>query len=101
MPDDTTKEKRDILRRELGEHGLVLRLSTSREGANLIARLEISQAGTDKPIAKLVTVAPVDNLDLVIGVDATEGVARDLLSQLLGFADALRDLVPPVIIHEE
>jgi len=95
------KEKRDILRRELGDRGFVIRLSTSREGANLIARLEITEAGTERNIAKLVTVAKVDNLNLVIGVDAPEGVVRDFLSQLLGFADALRELVPAVTVHED
>lgn len=101
MSQDDIKEKRDILRKELGDRGLVIRLSTSREGANLIARLEITEAGTERNIAKLVTVAKVDNLNLVIGVDAPEGVARDFLSQLLGFADALRELVPAVTVHED
>lgn len=98
---DDLKAKRDILRRELGNRGLVIRLSTSREGANLVARLEVTEAGTDQKIAKLVTVAKVDDLDLVIGLDAPEGMARDFLSQLLGFADALRGLVPAVTVHEE
>ena len=35
------------------------------------------------------------------GLDAPEGMARDFLSQLLGFADALRGLVPAVTVHEE
>jgi hypothetical protein len=98
---DDTKAKRDILRRELGEHGLVIRLSTSREGPNLVARIEVTEAATERTVAKLVTVAKVDDLNLVIGVDAPEGVARDFLSQLLGFADALRELVPAVTLHEE
>lgn len=101
MSQDDIKEKREILRRELGDRGLVIRLSTAREGANLVARLEITEAGTDRNIAKLVTVAQVDDLNLVIGVDAPEGVARDFLAQLLGFADALRELVPAVTVHED
>lgn len=101
VPNDDTKAKRDIVRKELGDRGLVVRLSTSREGGNLVARLEVTEAATDKPVAKIVTVAKVDDLDLIIGVDAPEGVARDLLSQLLGAADALRELVPAVTVHEE
>ncbi len=101
MSKDDTKAKRDILRKELGDHGLVIRLSTSREDANLIARLEITEAATGRSIAKIVTVAKVDDLNLVIGVDAPEGVARDFLAQLFGFADALRKLVPAVTVHEE
>lgn len=101
MSKDDTKAKRDILRRELGSRGLMIQLSTSREGENLIARIEVTEAATDRSVAKLVTVARVDDLNLVIGVDAPEGVARDLLSQLFGFADALRELVPAVTVHEE
>ena len=101
MSKDDAKEKREILKKELGGHGLVIRLSTSREGANLIARLEVTEAATNKSVAKIVSVAKIDNLNLVIGVDAPEGVARDFLAQVFGFADALRDLVPAVTIHEE
>ncbi len=101
MSKDDTQTKRAILRKELGDHGVVIRLSTSREGANLIARLEVTEAASDRSLAKIVTVAKVDDLNLVIGVDAPNDVARDLLSQVLGFADALRELAPTVTVHEE
>ncbi len=101
MGKDGAAEKESLLKRELGGHGYVIHLSTSREGANLVARLEVSDAATDARIAKLVSVAKVDNLDLLVGVDAPEGVVRDFLAQLLGFADAVRELVPAVTIHEE
>lgn len=101
MPKDNTAEKRTILKKELGDRGLLIHLSTSREGANLIARLRVTEAATNKSVAKVVTVAKVDDLNLMIGVDAPEGVARDFLAQLLGFADTLRDLVPAVTIKEE
>lgn len=101
MPKDDSAEKRALLRRELGGRGYVLHLSTSREGADLVARLEVTDAATDRDVAKIVSVARVDDLNLLIGVDAPEGVVKDLLSQVLGFADALRDLVPAVTIHED
>jgi hypothetical protein len=101
MATDRAGEKRAIVKRELGGHGLAIHLSTSRDGPNLIARVHVTDAATDKTVAKFVTVARIENLDLVIGVDASEGVARDLLAQLFGVADALRDLVPSVTIGEE
>lgn len=101
MPKDDAEEKRAILKRELGAHGYVIRLSTSREDGNLIARLEVSEAATNKGVARVVSVAKVDDLNLLVGVDAPEGVMKDFLVQLLGFADALRELVPAVTIHEE
>lgn len=94
-------EKRAILKRELGGRGFVVHLSTSREGENLVARLEVSEAATERSVAKIVSVAKVDDLNLLVGIDAPEGVVRDVLAQLLGFADALRELVPAVTIHEE
>lgn len=101
MPKDDVAEKQAILKRELGGRGYIIRLSTAREGENLVARLEVSEAATAKSVARLVSVARVDDLNLVVGVDAPEGVARDFLTQLLGFADALRELVPAVTLHEE
>jgi len=101
MTKDEVAEKKAILKRELGGRGYMIRLATSREGANLVARLEVSDAATDASLAKLVSVAKVDDLNLLVGIDAPEGVMRDFLAQLLGFADALRELVPAVTIHEE
>lgn len=101
MTKDDNAEKRALLRRELGQRGYILHLSTSREGANLVARLQVTDAATDRDVAKIVSVAKVDDLNLLIGVDAPEGVVKDLLAQVLGFADALRELVPAVTIHEE
>ncbi len=101
MTKQATDDKRAILRRELGGRGYVVHLSTSRERENLVVRLEISETATDRSVAKIVSVANVDDLNLLVGVDASEGVVRDFLAQLLGFADALRELVPAVTIHEE
>ncbi len=101
MPKDEALEKESLLKRELGGRGYMIHISTSRDGANLVARLEVSDAATDERIAKLVSVAKVDDLDFLVGVDAPEGVVRDFLAQLLGLADAVRELVPAVTIHEE
>lgn len=101
MPKDGAEEKVAILKRELGGRGYVVHLSTSREGTNLVARLEISEAATEKRLARLVSVAKVDDLNVVVGIDAPEGVLRDFLAQVFGFADALRELVPAVTIREE
>lgn len=101
MAEKVAEEKLSILKRELGGHGYIVQLSTSQEGKNLVARLEVSEAATDKRLARVVSVAKVDDLNLLVGVDAPEGVLRDFLTQVFGFADALRELVPAVTIHEE
>jgi len=101
VPTEHAEEKRAIVKRELGGHGLAIHLSTSRDGANLVARVHVTDAATDRTVAKFVTVARVEDLDLVIGIDTAEGVARDFLAQLLGVANALRELVPSVTIDEE
>lgn len=101
MPKNVAEEKLAILKRELGGHGYVVHLSTSQEGKNLVARLEISEAATEKRLARIVSVAKVDDLNLLVGIDAPEGVLREFLAQVFGFADALRELVPAVTIHED
>jgi hypothetical protein len=101
MPKDVAEEKLALLKRELGGRGYVLHLSTEREGENLVARLEVSEAATEKRLVRLVSVAKVDDLNLLVGIDAQEGVLKEFLAQVFGFADALRELVPAVTIHEE
>ncbi len=101
MTADRAEEKRAIVKRELGGHGLAIHLSTARDGANLIARVTVTDAATDKAVAKLVTVARVEDLDIVIGLDTSEGVARDFLAQVFSVAHTLRELVPAVTIEEE
>lgn len=101
MPTDSAKEKRAIVMRELGGHGLAVHLSTSRDGPNLIARVAVHDAATDQSVAKFVAVARVEDLDLVIGVDTSEGVARDFLAQLFHVAHTLREIVPAVTIERE
>lgn len=101
MAEEGTNGKRDILKRELGGRGLVVRVSTSRDGASLVARLEVTEAATDRTVAKFVGVADVDDLDILIGVDAPENAVREFLAQLFGAADALRGLAPVVTIREE
>lgn len=101
MPTDPAEEKRAIVKRELRGHGLTIRLSTSRDGANLIARVEVRDAATDHTVAKFVGVARVEDLDVVIGLDTSEGVARDVLAQVFNVAHALREIVPAVTIDEE
>ncbi len=101
MANEVAEEKLSILRRELGGRGVIVHLSTAQEGKNLVARLEISEAATEKRLARVVSVAKVDDLNLLVGIDAPEGVVRDFLAQVFGFADALRELVPAMTIHEE
>ncbi len=101
MPTDPAKEKAAIVKRELGGHGLAVHLSTSRDGPNLIARVAVNDAATDRTVAKFVAVARVEDLDLVIGLDTSEGIARDALAQVFHVAHTLRDLVPAVTVEEE
>ena len=101
MPKDSASEKRMNLKKELGGRGYHVNLSAKRQGANLVATLQVTEAATERSVAKLVTVAKVDDLNLVVGIDAPEGIVRDILSQAVGFADALRELVPAVTIRDE
>ncbi len=101
MHNHESEEKRALLKRELGGRGYVIHLATSREGANLVAHVDVTEAATDRSLVRLVSVAKVDDLNLLIGVDAADDVLKEFLAQVFGFADALRELVPAVTIHEE
>jgi hypothetical protein len=101
MAKDEKAEMMTIAKKQLQGRGYVISLSTSREGENLIGRLAVSEAGTHREVAKLVSVAKVDDLHLVFGLDAEEGVARDFVSQAMNLFDLFKYVIPGAQIREE
>ena len=81
--------------------GYLLRLTTAREGERLVGRLHVVDASTDRTVARIVAAAKVEDLDVVVGIDAEEGLIRDVLAQAMSAADVLREALPTVTIHEE
>ncbi|OGS48859.1 MAG: hypothetical protein A3K68_06990 [Euryarchaeota archaeon RBG_16_68_13] len=101
MTKGESSEMKEIAKKELDGRGYIVRLSTKRDGDSTIGRVHVLEAGSDKTVAKLVSVIKLDNLELVFGVDVTEGIARDLVSQAMSLADLLRFLVPGFSMKEE
>jgi len=101
MAKEEHSEMREIVRRHLDNKGYVVRLTTHREGDNLVGRVHVTDASSDETVAKLVGVGKVDSIELVFGVDASDGIARDFVNQVLNLADFLRYMVPSVSVKEE
>jgi hypothetical protein len=101
MPKDRVSEMQEIAKRELESRGYVIRLSTAREGENLIGRVQVADAATNRTVAKFVGIGKIDNLELVFGIDAAEGISRDILSQIMGLADMFKFLIPGASLREE
>jgi len=101
MAKEEHSEMREIVRRHLDNKGYVVRLTTHREGDNLVGRVHVTDASSDETVAKLVGVGKVDSIELVFGVDASEGIARDFVNQVLNLADFLRYMVPSVSVKED
>ncbi|OGS47307.1 MAG: hypothetical protein A3K66_01680 [Euryarchaeota archaeon RBG_16_67_27] len=101
MAKDEKSEMREIAKRVLQGRGYVVRLSTSREGDSMIGKIQVTDAATDRAVATLVSVGKIDNLEIVFGLDATEGIAREFLSQAMGLADLFKFLIPGMSIKEE
>jgi len=98
---DEKSEMREIAKRVLQGRGYVVRLSTSREGDSMIGKIQVTDAATDRAVATFVNVGKIDNLEIVFGLDATEGIAREFLSQAMGLADLFKFLIPGMSIKEE
>ena len=101
MAKEENSEMREIVRKHLDNKGYVVRLTTHRDGDNLIGRVHVTDAGSDETVAKLVGVGKVDHLELVFGADASEGIARDFVNQVLNLAEFLRYMVPTVSVKED
>jgi len=94
-------EMREIIRKHLDNKGYVVRITTHRDGDNLVGRIHVTDASSDDTVAKLVGVGKVDNLEVVFGVDASDGIARDFVNQVLNLAEFLRYMVPTVSVKED
>ncbi len=101
MVKEERSEMREIVRRHLDNKGYVVRLTTHREGDNLVGRVHVTDASSDETVAKLVGVGKVDSIEVVFGVDASEGIARDFVNQVLNLAGFLRYMVPSVSVKED
>ena len=98
---DANEKRVEAVRRQMDGRGYLLRLTTAREGERLVGRLHIVDAKTDRTLAKIVAAAKVEDLDVVVGVDAEEGLIRDVLAQAMSAADVLREALPTITIREE
>ncbi len=101
MTDEEDEGRLDSVRQQMARRGYLVRITTARDGTNVVGRIHVTQAATDATIAKIVASAKIDNLDVVIGIDAEGGFIRDLLAQALNAADALREAIPTISIREE
>ena len=73
-------EMREIIRKHLDNKGYVVRLTTHREADNLIGRIHVTDASSEETVAKIVGAGKVDNLEIVFGLDASDGIAKDLVN---------------------
>ncbi len=97
------EEKSDmatIAKKQLEGRGYVLAISTCREGENLIAKVRVSEAATQRTVANFVSVWKVDNLELVFGLDASEGIARNFVNQAMNLFDLFRYVIPGAQMKE-
>ena len=94
-------EMREIIRKHLDNKGYVVRLTTHREADNLIGRIHVTDASSEETVAKIVGAGKVDNLEIVLGLDASDGIAKDLVNQVLNLAEFLRYMIPSVSVKEE
>jgi len=101
MPKAEITDMREIAKRELNGRGFIVRLSTARAGDKMIGKLQVTAAKTDKPVARIVSVGKLDNLEIVFGIDATEGIVREFMNQATGLAELFRYMLPGASIREE
>jgi hypothetical protein len=101
MVKEDKTEMATIAKKELEGRGYVVSLSTTREGENLIGKVRVSDASTKRTVANFVSVWKVDNLELVFGIDAGEGIARDVVNQAMNLFDLFKYVIPGAQVREE
>ncbi len=101
MAKEDKSDMTTIAKKQLQGRGYLVSLSTSRDGENLIGKLRVSEAGTQRTVANLVSVWKVDDLQLVFGLDAGEGIAKDFVTQAMNLFDLFKYVIPGAQIKEE
>ncbi|HKW43750.1 MAG TPA: hypothetical protein VJP06_06140 [Thermoplasmata archaeon] len=101
MAKDEKSEMTTIAKKQLQGRGYVVSLSTTREGENLIGKVRVTEASTQKTVASMVSVWKIDNLELVFGLDAGEGMARSFVDQAMNLFDLFRYVIPGATVKEE
>ena len=101
MAKDEKSEMMTIAKKQLQSRGYVVSLSTNREGENLIGKLRVTEAATQRTVANLVSVWKVDDLELVFGIDAGEGIARDFVTQAMNLFELFKYVIPGAQIKED
>src|SRR5207247_9989450 len=90
MAKEDKSEMTTIAKEQLQGLGYLVALSRSGDGENLIGKLRVSEAGTQRTVANLVSVWKVDDLQLVFGLDAGEGIAKDFVTQAMNLFDLFK-----------
>src|SRR5437879_12410943 len=80
-------EMATIAKKQLEGRGYVLSLSTTPAGENLIGKVRVREAATHRTVANFVSVWKIENLQLVIGPTAKDGIARDVVSHAMNLID--------------
>ena len=101
MAKEDKSDMTTIAKKQLQGRGFLVSLSTSREGENLIGKVRVTEASTQRTVASLVSVWKVDDLELVFGLDAGDGIARDFVSQAMNLLDLFKYVIPGAKIEEE
>jgi len=101
MVKEEKSEMATIAKKQLEGRGYVISLSTSRDGENLIGKLRVTEANTQRTVANFVSVWRIDDMELVFGLDAGEGIARDFVSQALNLFDLFKYVIPGAQVKEE
>ena len=101
MAKDEKSDMMTIAKKQLQGRGYVVSLSTNREGENLIGKLRVSEASTQRTVANFVSIWKVDDMELVFGIDAGEGIARDFVNQAMNLFELFKYVIPGAQVKEE
>src|SRR5437879_13449682 len=80
MAKEDKSEMTTIAKKHVQGRGFLVYLSTTRDGENLIGKLRVSEAARQRTVANLVSGWKVVDLELVFGLDAGNGSARDCVT---------------------
>lgn len=98
---ESRTEPESAIRSILGGEGLLLHLRTSREDDVLTARLDLERAEGRRPLLKLVVSLRLEDLDLSLGLDASEDELGSLSRKVRDLWEALRVTVPIEVTREK
>ncbi|MFQ6060916.1 MAG: hypothetical protein ACE5KV_06455 [Thermoplasmata archaeon] len=91
---------KDVVRKELGDSGCVITVSTEKKGENLVGKLEVTDATNDNSLLTITAVGKPENISFSFGISCSQGGFLAVLKDFILNSELVRTVLPNLMVRE-